>query len=39
VPHVHVHLIPRFPGDANNPKGGVRWVIPDRADYWSHQKS
>jgi diadenosine tetraphosphate (Ap4A) HIT family hydrolase len=39
VPHVHVHLIPRFPGDTDNPKGGVRWVIPDRADYWSHRKS
>lgn len=38
VPHVHVHLIPRYPGDTDNPKGGIRWVIPDRADYWSHRK-
>jgi diadenosine tetraphosphate (Ap4A) HIT family hydrolase len=33
--HLHVHLIPRFMGDSEAPKGGVRWVIPDRADYWS----
>ena len=35
VPHLHVHLIPRFPGDSKDPRGGVRWVIPERADYWS----
>jgi len=35
VPHLHVHLIPRFPGDSDAPRGGVRWVIPERADYWS----
>jgi diadenosine tetraphosphate (Ap4A) HIT family hydrolase len=39
VPHLHVHLIPRFPGDTDNPKGGIRWVIPGRADYWSQRKS
>jgi diadenosine tetraphosphate (Ap4A) HIT family hydrolase len=37
VPHLHVHLIPRFPGDTDNPRGGVRWVLPKRADYWSHR--
>ena len=35
VPHLHVHLIPRFTGDRKNPRGGVRWVIPDKADFWS----
>lgn len=35
VPHVHVHLIPRFLGDLPDPRGGVRWVIPEKADYWS----
>ena len=30
VPHMHVHLIPRFPGDTDAPKGGVRWVIPEQ---------
>jgi diadenosine tetraphosphate (Ap4A) HIT family hydrolase len=35
VPHLHVHLIPRFDGDLPDPRGGVRWVIPDKAKYWS----
>lgn len=39
VPHLHVHLIPRYAGDLADPRGGVRWVIPDRADYWSGPKS
>ncbi len=34
VPHLHVHLIPRFKGDVPDPRGGVRWVIPDKAKYW-----
>jgi ATP adenylyltransferase len=29
----HVHLIPRRPRDVANPRGGVRAVIPGRADY------
>ncbi len=37
VEHLHVHLIPRFTGDRKNPRGGVRWVIPDKADYWSQR--
>jgi len=35
VPHMHIHLIPRFAGDVADPRGGVRWVIPAFADYWS----
>jgi diadenosine tetraphosphate (Ap4A) HIT family hydrolase len=31
VPHVHVHLIPRRRGDVENPRGGVRGVIPRRS--------
>lgn len=31
--HVHIHLIPRFRGDHPNPRGGVRGVIPEKADY------
>jgi diadenosine tetraphosphate (Ap4A) HIT family hydrolase len=34
VPHLHVHLIPRFEGDLPDPRGGVRWVIPEKAKYW-----
>lgn len=33
--HVHMHLIPRRKGDVDNPKGGVRGVIPSRQDYSS----
>lgn len=35
VPHLHVHLIPRYAGDVSDPRGGIRWVIADKADYWS----
>lgn len=35
VGHVHMHLIPRREGDVNDPRGGVRWVIPDKAKYWN----
>ncbi len=34
VPHLHLHLIPRYPGDVADPRGGVRWVIPGDARYW-----
>jgi len=37
VPHLHIHLIPRYRGDRADPRGGVRWIIPEKADYWSHQ--
>jgi diadenosine tetraphosphate (Ap4A) HIT family hydrolase/5-methylcytosine-specific restriction endonuclease McrA len=33
VMHCHVHLIPRRMGDHPNPSGGVRGVIPSKADY------
>ena len=28
IPHLHIHVIPRYQGDVENPKGGVRGVIP-----------
>lgn len=34
VPHLHIHLIPRFHGDQTDPRGGVRWIFPDKAAYW-----
>ena len=37
VLHLHVHLIPRYAGDRHDPRGGVRWIIPEKADYWSNQ--
>ena len=34
VPHLHIHLIPRYKNDQEDPRGGVRWVIPSKAKYW-----
>ena len=36
VPHLHIHLIPRYKGDVEDPRGGIRWIMPDKADYWSN---
>lgn len=33
VMHCHIHIIPRYDGDCENPRGGVRGVIPSRMDY------
>lgn len=33
VMHLHVHLIPRYKGDVENPRGGVRGVIPEKQNY------
>ena len=33
VMHLHVHLIPRYKGDVENPRGGVRGVIPSKQNY------
>ena len=35
--HAHIHLIPRYKGDHPNPRGGVRAVIPNKAD-WTQEK-
>jgi ATP adenylyltransferase len=33
VSHAHVHLIPRRQGDVQDPTGGIRGVIPGKANY------
>jgi len=33
VMHLHVHVIPRYAGDMEEPRGGVRGVIPERRGY------
>lgn len=35
VMHAHVHIIPRRKGDVADPRGGVRWIVPDKAAYWA----
>lgn len=39
VMHAHVHVIPRRKGDVADPRGGVRWVMPDKAAYWDGGRS
>ena len=33
VKHLHVHVIPRYRGDVEDPRGGVRGVIPSKQMY------
>lgn len=33
IDHLHVHVIPRFEGDVDDPTGGVRNVIPGKGNY------
>ncbi len=32
--HLHIHVIPRYKGDMPDPRGGIRWIFPDKAVYW-----
>lgn len=34
VMHMHIHLIPRYAGDTEDPRGGVRWIMSEKAPYW-----
>ena len=33
IEHLHIHLIPRYHGDVDNPEGGVRKIIPNKVIY------
>lgn len=33
IMHLHVHLIPRYTGDVENPRGGIRGIIPGKQNY------
>ncbi len=37
IAHAHLHLIPRYRGDMDNPRGGVRGVIPGKQQYEPEQ--
>src|SRR3979411_138009 len=39
VLHFHLHIIPRYRGDVVDPRGGVRHVIPDKANYLAVDES
>jgi diadenosine tetraphosphate (Ap4A) HIT family hydrolase len=32
--HLHLHVIPRYQGDSDDPRGGIRLLMPDKAAYW-----
>jgi diadenosine tetraphosphate (Ap4A) HIT family hydrolase len=32
--HLHIHIIPRYKGDMPDPRGGIRWIFPEKAVYW-----
>ena len=34
LPLLHLHLIPRYAGDREDPRGGVRWILPQKAKWW-----
>lgn len=33
IPHCHIHIIPRYDGDVEDPRGGVRGCIPEKMKY------
>lgn len=33
IDHLHIHIIPRYTGDVENPRGGIRNVIPGKGAY------
>lgn len=33
IPHCHMHIIPRYDGDVEDPRGGIRGVIPQKQKY------
>jgi diadenosine tetraphosphate (Ap4A) HIT family hydrolase len=35
VLHLHINLTPRFAGVMPDPRGGIRWIFPDKAVYWT----
>lgn len=37
INHLHIHLIPRYRGDIEDPTGGVRGVIPDERVYHNNR--
>ena len=38
INHLHIHLIPRYLGDMENPRGGVRHIIPGKGYYYKRNQ-
>ena len=35
IEHGHVDIIPRRTGDVPDARGGIRWIIDEKANYWN----
>src|SRR5216117_3181203 len=37
IHHLHIHVIPRYPGDVPDPRGGIRNILPGPSpDLWTN---
>jgi diadenosine tetraphosphate (Ap4A) HIT family hydrolase len=34
IEHLHIHVIPRYINDQKDPRGGIRLIFPEKANYW-----
>ncbi len=34
IEHLHIHMIPRYKGDCENPVGGIRNIFPEKSNYF-----
>jgi len=39
ISHAHIHIIPRYQGDTPDPRGGIRWIFPEKANYWDEKNT
>jgi len=39
VPHLHLHVIPRYAGDVEDPRGGIRHVMPGKGNYLAQTRT
>ena len=37
IMHLHIHMIPRYQGDMEDPRGGIRYLFPEHARYWDNR--